>query len=247
MVGFDEYDRKARLTPGLLLVVPISFVVITLGLKHYPAAAVATGLLGGAGIGYLLAILVRQLGKRIEKDLWQSWGGAPTTVLLRTQTPGANPVLRGTWRRAAETKTGLTLLTADEELADPQLADDTIEAAVKQLLSYGNNADYPLVKKELIQYGFERNFFAVRWIGRVCAIACTAVLLAAMIDSSLRIGGEKISRGAVAAGLAVDLLLLVMWLFAPSESRAELAANQYATQLLQAVTVDVGKTGGTSP
>src|SRR5437899_1342954 len=103
MVRFDEYDRKARLTPGLLAVAPISFLVIALGWRSYPVVAVAGGILIGAGATYVLAILVRHLGRRVESQLWAAWGGPPTSSLLRTRVKGGNATLRDSRRRAIET------------------------------------------------------------------------------------------------------------------------------------------------
>lgn len=241
MVGFDEYDRKARLTPGLLLILPIAFDVIAFGLKHYPAVAIASALLGGAGATYLLAILIRQLGKKAETRLWEEWGGPPTTLLLRMRSATSNPILRDTWRRAVETRTGLTLLPESAEAADPETADATIEAAVRQLLVYRDNPAYPLVKAELIQYGFERNYYAARWYGRSVALLGVGSLIFGLIDHSLGIGAEKVSDGGLIAALAINALLLAMWLITPSASRTKSAATRYANQLLQAVVDDVAK------
>jgi hypothetical protein len=241
MVGFDEYDRKARLTPGLLLILPVAFDIVAFGLKQYPAVAIAAAMFGGAGATYLLAILIRQLGKKVEDGLWKDWGGPPTTLLLRMRSPTKNPILRDSWRRAVEAKTGLTLLSGSAEAADPETADNTVETAVRQLLVYRDNPSYPLVKAELIQYGFERNYYAARWYGRVVALLAVGALAFGLSDHSLRIGGLKVSQGGLIAALAINALLLAMWLITPSASRAKSAATRYANQLLQAVVDDVKK------
>jgi hypothetical protein len=247
MVGFDEYDRKARLTPGLLLILPIAFDIIAFGLKQYPAVAIAGAMLGGAGATYLLAILIRQLGKKAEIRLWKDWGGPPTTVLLRLRSATTNPILRDSWRRAVETRTGLTLLSEAAEEADSETADNTIEAAVRQLLVYRDNPSYPLVKAELIQYGFERNYYAARWYGRAVALLGVGSLIFGLIDHSLRISGARVLHGGLIAALAINALLLAMWLITPSASRTKSAATRYANQLLQAVVDDVNKSASPTP
>jgi hypothetical protein len=243
MVGFDEYNRKARLTPGLLAVVPIAFLVVTLGWKKYPAVALATGIIGGAGAAYLLAILVRHMGRRVEPRLWASWGGPPTTALLRTRTATDNEVRRDSWRAAVEAITGVSLLSATQERDDPAKADETIEAAVSQVLHLGQDANYPIVRAENIQYGFERNFYGLRWVGRAVATACVAVLAASIAFGPVKLGGEAVSTGAVVAGVVIDALFCVAWFTLPSENRAKLAAERYAKQLLQAVVAESKKLG----
>lgn len=236
MVGFDEYDRKARLTPGLLAVLPLALLIVSLGLKRYPAIAVASGVLVAAGGAYLLTVLVRHLGRRIEPELWASWGGPPTTSLLRATGPSGNAVLRDGWRKAVEQLTGLQLPSADEERADRIRADQTIEAAVRQILYLGQDQSYPLVTKENIQYGFERNLYGMRWVGRLVAGACVVALLLCLIAGPVELGGDRVPNGALVVGAVLDGLVLVAWCMVPSRDRTKLAADRYANQLLQAAT-----------
>jgi hypothetical protein len=243
MVGFDEYTRKARLTPGLLAIAPIAFLVVSLGWKQYPAVALATGIIGGAGAAYLLAILVRHMGGQAESRLWESWGGPPTTSLLRMRTSTDNEVRRTNWRTAIETVTGVSLLPMTAERDDPARADKTIEAAVSQVLRLGQDPNYPILHAENVQYGFERNFYGIRWIGRAIAMACVVILIASLVLGPITLGGEEVSRGAVAAGAVINLLFCTAWLMLPSEKRARLAAERYAKQLLQAVTAESRKLG----
>jgi hypothetical protein len=237
MVGFDEYDRKARLTPGLLAIIPMAFVVITLGLKRYPAIAISTGMIGGAGGAYLLAVLVRHMGRLVEPELWSSWGGRPTTRFLRTREIVANPILRDVWRDAIEGVTGVRLLSAEEESVDPSAADNTIEAAVSQVLRLGQDERYSLVKAENIQYGFERNFYAVRSVGRAIAAVSTLILLVVLASRS-HLGINGVSIGALIAGIVIDSAFCVGWLLLPSAQRAKLASERYAQQLFQTITTE---------
>jgi len=235
VVGFDEYERKARLTPGLLAIAPVTVLIVALGWKQYPVVALASGILVGAGATYLLAILVRRVGRRIESDLWRSWGGPPTTALLRTRSVAANATLRDTWRRGIEQLTHVALLPPAAEVKEPDRADELLEAAVRQVLHLGQDDRYPLLKKENAQYGFERNFYGIRWISRGIATACVAALAVSLIVGPDSLGGQDVSKSALVAGLVFDGLFLVGMLFLPSESRTREAADRYANQLLQAV------------
>jgi len=215
---------------------PVAFLVITLGLKKYPAVAIGVGIVGGAGAAYLLAVLVRHVGRLVEPALWESWGGAPTTQLLRTRDTGGNPVERDAWRIAVEDVTGLTLLSPSQEATNNIQADQTIEAAIGQLRRLGQDSRYPLVKAENIQYGFERNFYGLRWVGRTNAFVCTAALIGALAAGPLSIGGTRVSAGAVIAGVLIDAAIFIGWCLLPSAKRTKHAADRYARQLLQAVT-----------
>jgi hypothetical protein len=163
----DAYERKARLTPGLLAVAPVAFMIVTLGFKKFPAVAVAVAVLSATGGGYALSVLVAHLGRRAQVHLWDSWDGPPTIRFLRTRYEAANPVQREVWRRAIEMTTGVALLTPDAEAADPTLADNTIRTAVDQMRRLGQDPAFPLVAAENTQYGFERNLYGFRWVSRV--------------------------------------------------------------------------------
>jgi hypothetical protein len=233
-LGFHEYERKARLYPGLLAVVPVALVVIALGWKGYPVVAAAIGTVGGAGATYLVAILVRHMGRQIEPGLWESWGGAPTTEALRTRTNTDNPVERDIWRHAVELCTGISLLTPDEEAVDKDGADQTIAAAVSQLTRLGQDPAYPLVKAENIQYGFERNYYALRWVGRAVGIVSVAVLVA-VLSFPRHLGDSSVSSAGLIAGIIIDVLFLISWCVFPSKERTHLAGQRYSRQLYQAV------------
>jgi hypothetical protein len=230
----DAYERKARLTPGLLAVAPVAFMIVTLGFKKFPAVAVAVAVLSATGGGYALSVLVAHLGRRAQVHLWDSWDGPPTIRFLRTRYEAANPVQREVWRRAIEMTTGVALLTPDAEAADPTLADNTIRTAVDQMRRLGQDPAFPLVAAENTQYGFERNLYGFRWVGRVISATCTAVLVLIGLLAS-QSASQAFSFQAIIAGAFIDCLFFVGWIAIPSVKRTKGAADRYAEQFLQAV------------
>src|SRR5208337_5168882 len=80
MVGFDRYDRRARLYHGMLAMLPVLFFFLILK----PDAASggisrsAISLLVFAGGFYFLANIARSAGKKIEPKLLERWGGWPS-------------------------------------------------------------------------------------------------------------------------------------------------------------------------
>lgn len=236
MVGLGEYDRKARIYPGLLAIPPISVLVVTLGLKKYPAFAVAGGVVAGAIGVYVLALVVGYFGKKPEPDLWKSWGGRDTTRLLRLREPSSNPVEQGHWRSALQAVTQIELLDADSEAENPTLADQTIEAAVNRILPLGRgDKRYPLAFAENIGYGFERNLWGIRWIGRLIATLSLITLAALFVFGPVRVGGTNVSAGALIAGLVVDAFFLLGWITGPSLRRVRFRSDRYARRLFEAV------------
>ncbi len=234
MALLDAYERKARLTPGLLAFAPVAFAIATLGFKKFPAIAIAVGVLSAAGGAYALAILVAHLGRRVQEGLWHIWGGPPTTRFLRMREAASNPVQRDAWRKAIETFTGVTLPSASAEAANPALADNTILVAVDQTRRLGQDTQYPLVTAENMQYGYERNLYGFRWVGRVVSLICAAALVLVVLATRAS-KGQPFAVDALAAGAAIDFLFLLFWILIPSAERANAAGERYAQQLFQAV------------
>ncbi len=242
MALLDAYERKARLTPGLLAFAPVAFVVATLGLKRFPAISIVGAVVSAAGGGYVLSVLVGHFGRKAQDKLWASWGGAPTTRVLRTRETSSNPIQRDAWRSAIEVVTGVALLSSRREAANPTAADNAIETAVGQVRYIGQDGRFPLVGAENAQYGLERNLYGFRWCGRLIAAICMLGLVAILVvatSSSVR----GLSPSALLAGAIIDGLFLLGWLFIPSAARAQAAGNRYANQLLQAV-VNLSRSGG---
>jgi hypothetical protein len=229
----DAYERKARLVPGLLAFSPIAFAIVALGLKRFPAIAMAVGVLSAAGGSYALSVLVANFGRKAQMALWDTWQGPPTTRFLRTRETAIDPVQRGIWRDAIEKITGVALLTARREVHDPVAADNAISAAIGQVRWLGQEARYPLVGKENIQYGFERNLYGFRWVARLVSAGCVAGLLAVLLLTES--GSRALAAPAIISGIVIDVILLAFWIFIPSAKRTKGASERYASQLFQAV------------
>src|SRR5581483_8369165 len=116
------------------------------------------------------AVLARNLGKNLEPNLWASWGGSPTTQLLRYRGP-ANPLMRERWHAVFSKLLGRPLPTLQEEVENPSAADAIYEAAVKlQISKTRDSRKYSLLLKENTYYGFCRNLLGLRPTGILIAV-----------------------------------------------------------------------------
>ena len=76
----DEYERKARLYPALLLIAPIIGTVFALlSIKM----AISVTIFVSSGGAYLLTQLARDKGKEKEPKLFNEWGGMPSIAIFR--------------------------------------------------------------------------------------------------------------------------------------------------------------------
>lgn len=221
----DNYERKTRLTPGLYGILPVATTVTTLGLDKFPLIAGLVGLLSATGGAWLLATLVGDLGRKAQPVLFEKWGGYPTTKVLRLREETDNPVQRDGWRAAAQRLTGVTLYTAAEETADPADADQRISAAEAQLLHLGQEGGEPAVRNENVAFGYQRNMYGFRHVGRLIAAMCVVIQVGAIFTPL------QVSTSACIVGAGVATGFFLLWMFLPSETRAQHAAERHARQL----------------
>ena len=229
LISFDHYSFRARLQPALLTLLPAAVGIFAWtgpGVKWQSALWTLFGTAGGT---FFLAILARNSGKQIEPGLWQSWGGTPTTQLLRHSGTG-NPLMRERWHKYLSKLLGKTFPTAAEEVSDPADADNIYNAAIKLLISKTRDTKkFHLVYKENVQYGYCRNLYAMRVMGIMFSLLGLIASSAAGVWT-VRIGDPKIYPWVC---LAAEVLFLVWWVFTIKASWVKVPAFAYAERLLE--------------
>jgi hypothetical protein len=118
-------------------------------------------------IVYVLAIIVRALGKRIEPNLWKSWGGAPSTQIMSWKNEIIGPELKKLYFRAVQEKLELPTPSREEEEVNPIRAADLINQAFKRVQGLIRQRDKNgLWSIANADYGFARNLLGSRplWV-----------------------------------------------------------------------------------
>jgi len=234
----DRYERQARLYPALLAGAPLVAIAIGLyGLPLEPKAGLI-GLLASCGVIYLLTTIARELGKRLENDLFDSWGGKPTTQLLRHRNSTLDNLTKARYHAFLANKLNVRLPTAAEELTDPVAADAIYASVARWLLDQTRDTKtYPLLFKELIAYGFRRNCLGLRPIAIFIAVLSLVWLLGATDVLTLAGFNEKaletLPMPARVVG-GINLVLLFVWVLFISRQTVRTAAFMYADLLLRA-------------
>jgi hypothetical protein len=244
---FDNYGRQARLFPGLLTIFPPLLAALAWFPELVTSSIGATLFTLGSSCGllYALSSLARSRGKAIEPHLLKSWGGWPTTILLRHSSK-LDPHTRSRYHQFfVKNIPGLKIPTAAEEAADPAKTDAVYDSAVKWLKEKTRGEEFALVEKENIQYGFRRNLLGMRFLG---VLGCCLVLMAAgtavaftkpefltAVSSgsmSSILYQLRLMEPAVIASMAVNLIAIFGWLIIVREEWVKAAGFQYANALL---------------
>ncbi|MEV8562971.1 hypothetical protein AB0478_42490 [Streptomyces sp. NPDC051917] len=182
MLWLDDYERRARLAPGLLALLSINVALAVLGLSKAPVVVSVVTALSLAGGPVALAEVVRHQGRKAQETLWASWGGSPTIQKLRLREEGQNTLQREIWRKAVSSVTGVALPSLRSENRNPVIADEAIEVAVGQLRNLTRDAEkFPLIRAENRSYGFQRNIYGIRWVARAIAFGVGLGVLAYML------------------------------------------------------------------
>lgn len=176
----DSYDIKARYAPALLLSLPIIITFWTCFPKEVEAISkLLSGVFSGA-ILYALSVVVRALGLRVEPELWKSWGGPPSTIIVSWSDNRLGNDLKAKIHQRVHSGLGLPMPSKEEEAADSSKAHDLIGqtfSRVKGLLRKKDKSGLWSISNA--EYGFARNLYGSRvfWL----LISCLMTFLSAGI------------------------------------------------------------------
>lgn len=231
MVGIDAYDRSARLAPAYLVFSPAVVLVVVLALGSSEWWSKLGGVLAACGAPLLVAQWGRSGGRGKQPELLASWGGQPSTQLLRFRA-GDTASMVERRHEVVERATGITLPTAEEEEREPAGADDRYEIAVADLRERMRDEQaFPLVQKENAAYGFRRNLWGRKPYGLAIAILVLAACVALLVSAAIGHEFQSWAAAALAGGFAA--LALLVWLTVVTPAWVHEAGEAYATRLLE--------------
>jgi hypothetical protein len=238
----DPYDRQARLYPALLCLLPLMALV---ALLYGPTASALTGVVSIAvscGGLFLMTNICREMGKRLEDNLFREWGGKPTTQLLRHRDGIIDSVTKRRYHAFLGAKLGLTFPDAELEKKDPARADEAYQSGARWLLDHtrpDEGKKFDLLFKDNITYGFRRNALGTKPLGIIIAVGCLLWVLAknhvllgkggAIVDWTAL---NQLSVAAVAS-LAVSGVMLLIWVFFFTTTSLRTCAFSFAETLLR--------------
>ena len=236
---FDPYERQARLYPGLLIVAPAAVVFVCLTAPDKLWGSTLVSVLIGCGVAYALGRIARDAGKRLQDELFAKWGGAPTTQVLRYSDSVIDAHTKARYHKVLAKGIGMTLPTPEAEAADPKAADDLYRAGTTWLLGQTRDTKtFPLVFKENIAFGFQRNALGLRRGGVVVSAMCFLAVLVSTAHGTRFVAAPSLNALARISApqlvaLAVSLAFLGVWVFWLNEEALRRTAFAYALRLFE--------------
>jgi hypothetical protein len=210
----DAYELKARVAPGLILSLPLLVVVVYAAPILSSWSIFAASGVCSLALLYGLSLVVRARGGAIEKKLWNSWGGPPSTRFMRHRDATFGKELKQSIEKALATKfPSAPILSPDEEARNPGRADNAIVDAFRQVRQFLRQNDPDgLWSKLNIEYGFCRNLLGSRmiWAG----ISLAAMLFA--IVFAMQTGSPALNPASAICFLTLACSIYVGWFVLPS-------------------------------
>ncbi len=232
-MNLDRYTFSARLIPVYTVLIPvgIAFAVI------YPGSSLLQ--LGGAitifpaALATLASQLGRDKGSLKQPSLWESWGGPPTTQLLRHGNARVGAEVRQRYHNImSQLRPDLQLPTPEQEVRDPSGADHVYEECTRFLINETRDTKaFPLVFKENVNYGYRRNMWGLKPIGILASLTGVMTVAAKMVSywPSLATAPAELTVGG-----GLSLAMLLVWCFWVTPPWVRIAAQAYADRLYEA-------------
>jgi hypothetical protein len=229
------YTLRARIMPVFLVLLP---VVININIWLYQTVGLKFkigSIIFSIAISFFGAQFGRDRGKRKEKELWEKWGGAPTTQFLRHSNNRINSIRLSRYHNILEEEISeVEIPTSNQEKENPKKTDQVYETCVKYLINNTRDKqEYPLIYKENINYGFLRNLWGLKPFGIITSImgVLNSVVYCGYECSWTNI--QNLSSESVIV-LLISLISLLFWTFWISPKRIRIAAEAYAERLIEA-------------
>lgn len=228
---FDAYTIKARLFPFLLLIAPaVSLLMTIFSIPFSFFSSIPASLI--MCIALVVSIFIRNRGKTIEAQLWNCWGGPPTTRFLRYNNDEYNSIDK---KRCHEYfrkhLPEIQFPTEQYESQNPLNADEIYSSCISFLRTKSRNKKkYPLVYSENSDYGFLRNSLGIKTFGIV--LSCLTLTSSLVIIIVTWINSYRLELS-LFIPIAVSIGMLIYWVFFITKNAVKISAENYAMRLLE--------------
>jgi len=238
---FDKYGLNARVKPAFFLVFPVVLSVVAWFETSRTWGGVIITFMFSFGIFSFAANQMSTKGNILQEKLFEKWGGAATTIILRHSDSRLDKYTKARYmEKLATLISNFKPVSFEQEQADPQNADEMYRTATLYLKEQTRDKiKYPLVLQENISYGFSRNIRAFKTLGVFSTLLCLAASSYLTWNRYIK-GADKALEEVVLSvpfiyiGLLICLLFTVfIWIFLVTEKWVEIRAFAYAKALFR--------------
>lgn len=225
----DPYERKARLYPALLCILPIAVAISVSFPVIYSTLSGLVALVAAFGGLQLLSHLARDRGKKLENRLFNEWGGRPSVSIFRHGDSLIPKPVKLRYHELLSERTGISGPSAESEISNSSNADEIYSAWSYYLRTKTRDSKkYSLLFKENINYGFRRNLMGLRWH---CLSSGVLGLGIVVIPNMPSVEFTQIEWSIV----VLNALYILVFLLIVKGAWVKIIAVEYAKRLAEAV------------
>ena len=202
------YSVRARLAPAALTAAP----ALALGIAGLPLLPGAQKLWTLVAVGFvtLASLIARRAGNHVEPDLFDAWGGKPTSARLRYRGAGSTQEVERRHEQVARVLGGWPLPNESDEAANPDQADAEYDAAMKRVIArLRNQPSLRLLNVENRNYGFARNLYGLKRVGQ--GLALIVIVISVLIGLAVVARQTWTSAIPLVLPVAASLIALAFW------------------------------------
>jgi hypothetical protein len=139
---------------------------------------------------YIASFVVRHYGRRVEKSLWEKWGGPPSTRFLRWRDTTFGEEIKSRLHSRVTMICGITLYPKEEELMNIRNADEKINQAFSHVKAIVRREDpHGLWLSHNAEYGLTRNLYGSRYVWAISSLigvlSCGVIWIFVKNDTAL--------------------------------------------------------------
>lgn len=235
MVIMDSYQLKAGLTPAIVTSLPLFPILFYCVPGINTITDFAFPIIIISALLYILASICRTLGRDKEKKMFKSWGGKPTSVLLRQTNSIIDCQTKARYYSTIQVLLpGLHLPTKSDEETDLEKSDEIYDSVSKYLRAKTRSAEHQLLKCENEDYGMWRNIYGLKYISIWVAALAIPIYVTLMLIGVM-------SHPFSCFGLALSLCEIAFQSIVVRESLIKAHAFRYAERLLETLDANNNK------
>lgn len=230
----DKYSIYARIFPMLILFLPLIIIGLAYSVKYEDYYQILSTLGITAALSYFLSNISRDFGKKKEKLLWASWGGAPTSQLLDYGNDIIDSVTKDRYHEKM-----MQLSPVDQTIDFRNARSEDLIEIYRSWTKYlktmtRDTKKYYLLFKENVSYGFRRNLWGLKPFSLFLIIICIlSNYLFQFLDDDFN-NIFPLSLNFIISELLLITLLLV-WIFIINKDWIKIPAFAYAERLLESI------------
>jgi hypothetical protein len=228
----NEYERKARLYPALMLLAPLMVTALAIMSDNLSGIKVIGTVIVMSGGAFLLSQLARDAGKKGEKNLFNQWDGLPSVAIFRHRDVRIDSITKARYHKKLATLVkGAKAPSAQEEETHPAAADKIYTAWSNYLrVNSRDTKKFALLFHENMNYGYRRNVWGMRLYGILLSVL-PIIIACVFLYQEYRTSSQVSDK--IIVSLIFSILFLGLWIFCFSRQWVRVAADAYAERLAE--------------